>query len=360
MMSQPVHPAVSISTPQAGPLQILTRRAGNGVGDGVNIQESTGVGADYRGQRYAIDEAVFHTPGLHVFPGQSDVYPAEYHIHMRTFTEPQRSLTIVIPVTHKEDGPGKDYFAAASARPDPAVQRPTLSTLMTPNTSVLTYRGPDLRGRTSDTDGTCQQNEDEERQILLVLSIASIRASDLERIPREGSLNTAPENLPAPGIKPSKTVLRDRILRCAVLAKPGILGAVAAPDPPGPVATHGKELECRPIKVVGGRDVVDISGQKVDVLKLLGIDGEGQPIPSAPAHTGMPIAQAALMFIGTFFGLLIADWILGHVWGAFFVPDTAGRLFAWEPLKVVAFISISSTAAFGSDNIVGFLDQLTG
>lgn len=339
---------IHVFSPQPGSLQILTRRP---VGDGVNIEENIGIGADYRGQRYSLEEAVFHTPGLHVFPGQSEVYPAEYHVHMRTFSAPQRSLTLVIPVSHLLTAATgtQDYFAAMAAKPDPSVTRPTLSTLLTAGTQILQYQGSDIRGRTADNptpDDTCSSTA--ERQFLLVLQPVAIRAADLERIPREGSMSTDPRNLPAPGVAPTKTVSRDRLLRVSVLATPGILGATVSDAPLSVSAPATKEVECRPLKVVDGRDVVDISGEAVDIWTLLGLRKGGFGLgatktAAATESSAVFIGSMLLMFIGTILGLVIASWIFGYVWG-FFFESSGGRLEQWEPLKLVFFLIIATIA----------------
>ena len=191
---------IRITAASPGSLQILTRRQEGGVGDGVNIDESISVGADYRGQRYSLDEAIFHTPGLHMFPGRKVLYPAEYHIHMRTMVAPIRYLTLVIPVSHMEAGSNeelqgpksmKDYFSAMKAKPDPSAIRPTLETLFNTEKGktikIIQYQGPDIRGRSGDKESEAPEdvcNSSSERQFLLVLNVAHIRATDLERIPR--------------------------------------------------------------------------------------------------------------------------------------------------------------------------------
>jgi len=338
---------VQIYSAQPGSLQILTRRQGNGVGDGVNIMESNTVGADYRGQRYSYDEAIFHTPGLHIFPGQTEPYPAEYHILLETFAQPRRAITLVIPVSHRVKGAGVDYFAACAAQPDPAATRPTLSTLLTPGAPIVAYRGPDLRGRTADspTPETCTTGE--ERQILLVLSPVQIRASDLERIPREGSLSTDPRDLPALGVAPTTAVTRDRLARTAVYCTPGIKGAAASfevePEP-----TPTKQLACSPIRTVGNQNVVDISGQKVEVGALLGPAAAATPSSRGDAVQRDSITKAlrhAGIFLATLFGLLIADWLVSKLWGIFMKSSTPGQLEKWEKLKIVYILSIALGAA---------------
>jgi hypothetical protein len=321
-----------------GSLQVLTRRQGNGAGDGVNIEENVSVGADYRGQRYTFQEAVLHVPGLHIFPGNKEVYPAEYHIHMQTFSAPQRTLTLVLPVTHRDltsTAPGLDYFAAVAAKPDPTATRPAFGTLLVPGTPMLQYQGPDLRGRTgaNPTTAACDPDAGLERQFLLVLGAPlRIRATDLERIPREGSLSTDPRDLPAPGVRPNSVLPRDRLRRCVVLASPGILGATAAPlaDTPSPTS----ELSCKPLKVVNGVDVIDESGKAIDIRTLLGFGSGGLGglrglAPLAPPSTD--VAQmnsitvgfkAFTAFIGAALGFFLANYIFTWLWKFWFIESS--------------------------------------
>jgi hypothetical protein len=347
---------IKVHSPQPGSLQILTRRQSKGVGDGVTIDESNSVGADYRGQRYTIEEAIFHTPGLHIFPGQKEVYPAEYHIHMRTMAAPIRYITVVIPVSHliKSEGIGTEYFKAMRAKPDPAATRPTLDTLLKSPTgaiiNTLQYMGPDVRGRTAevaDNNDVCASSK--ERQFILVLNVCHIRATDLERIPREGSLSTDPRDLPAPGVTPSVAIPSDRLLRSTVYAVPGILenkqvSAIASAPTP-----TGTELECKPVKVVNGRDVIDVDGKVVDVKKLLGV-GEEVSEPHEQSYI-TTMGKPVTMFIGTFAGLLLADWLIYTFIWAFFFKDS-DRLAQWEPIKIWTFLTIALTAAGFSGGIL--------
>lgn len=365
---------VRVHSPQPGSLQILTRRQSDGVGDGVNIDESISVGADYRGQRYAFDEAVFHTPGLHMFPGRKELYPAEYHIHMRTMAAPIRYITIVIPVSHlppttdivnQGTEAAKAYFAAMKAKPDPSAVRPTLDTLFTSangkGVQMIQYQGPDIRGRTGDKESQAPDdvcNSSAERQFLLVLNVAPIRATDLERIPREGSLSTDPRDLPAPGVAPKKAVTRDHLIRVAVLANPGILSA-KKPEAAKLEESGTTEMECKPVRVVNGRDVIDVSGKAVDIKKLLGLpdgDDSDQEKPSAAYNAIQSYARHALMFFGTMVGLLLSDYVVGKVWALFFLPSA--RLEQWEPLKIWIFLTIAISAAGFTDGILGLVDYL--
>lgn len=355
---------IRVHSPHPGSLQILTRRQSNGVGDGVNIDESISVGADYRGQRYSFEEAIFHTPGLHMFPGRKELYPAEYHIHMRTMAAPIRYLTIVIPVSHLPVGDlgghaaAKAYFAAMKAKPDPAAVRPTLDTLFTSasgkGVKMIQYQGPDMRGRTGDKaseapDDIC--NSSTERQFLLVLNVAPIRATDLERIPREGSLSTDPRDLPAPGAAPKKAVARDHLLRVAILADPGILSEKKPTEKAVASGDATTEMECKPVRVINGRDVIDVSGKAVDIKKLLGLGEVGDEESKSGVDGILSYARHATMFIGTMIGLLFADFLIGKLWSVFFVHSA--RLEQWEPIKLWVLLSIAVAAAGFHDGILG-------
>jgi len=319
---------IKIISPTPGTLQIQSRRK-RGVGDGVNIDESAGAGADYRGQRYTYKEAIFHTPGLHIFPGQKDVYPAEYHIHMHTMKEPIRYITLVIPVSHNIEGPTQAYFKAMKKSPDPTAIRPTLESLVaTLDGPMLQYRGPDIRNRVRDLSGGALSTE--ERQFLLVLQPASIRAADLERIPSIDGTVTDPRDYPAPGIEPKiKAISRDRLTRTTVLASPGILH----PKVEAQKAKLPNELEIKPIKVVDGRMVVDMSGTPVDIKELLGLSpqktessssGSG---PSDPTMIIFLLIEIFAVLIGFVIGIVLTDML----WK---IPFKGGNVSVWEPLKI--------------------------
>ena len=354
-----------LDAPSAGTLQVLTRRAGgrSSVGDGVNIDEANNLALDYRGQRYAYDEAVLHVPGMHIFPGQSAVYPAEYHVHFKTYADPKRAVTVVLPVSHKVDGVGQDYFAAIAAKIDPTVTKPTLATLLAPGADVLQYQGPDIRYRTLDTaaDGD-QCSSTFEYQFLLVLRPCSIRAMDLERIPREGSMSTDPRDLPAASVKPAPPLPRDRLKRTVILARPGILGDDTMVDAGGAGrgSEDSKEMVCSPVETVDGRNVVHVNGKQVDALKLLGAGASCPPAPAPPSLTPTPEMTTAerikLIFarIGAVLIFVACLWVTEKVvtwlfWRAVF--NHTPYLYADNLSKLMLYFSIGSAYAWNSNTL---------
>jgi hypothetical protein len=323
------------------------------MGDGVNINESIDIGADYRGQRYTYEEAIFHAPGMHVFPGQKEVYPAEYHIHMKTTSAPFRFITFVIPASHLVPvaGNGIAYFSAC--RQTPTGTRPKLDSLLT-DSQIIQYFGPDVRGRTEATPSPAEIcNSSDERQFLLVLNVASIRAADLYRIPREGSLSERREDWPAPGVRAKKSMPSDRLLKTAVLANPGILLPKDAVNSATP--SSKMELECKPIEVVNGRDVINQNGKTVDIKKLLGLDTADEVDAKAATSLNMWYAQLVITFLSTMLGLLFADWLFSFVWMLYFTGPS-DRLAQWEPIKIWVFLFL----ALGLGSLSDYIFQLIG
>jgi hypothetical protein len=367
---------IRVIAPLPGPLTLEPRPAR----DGITVNEATNIGADYRGQRYSLEEAIFHVPGLHTFPGQKDVYPAEYHLHFTTFSTPVRSLTLVIPVSHKVTGAGQNYFAALAAVADPAATRPTLETLLKPGDDVLQYRGPDIRGRrqgSKDQPEICDDNDvTKEMQFLLVQTPCQIRASDLERIPREGTTrgvvvanDTAA--MPLPGPSPKSRLTRDRLLRTVVLARPGILGSApsgggSATPPLGPGGTQdlpsvASEYTCRPIQVVDGQDVVmDTSGSGFQTLaQVLGlVPTLGSDTSSDGEASGQPSIKTVHVIAGFFslFILILVRILLGRIWAWKFsgenITDWGAGSWWLFFIEIAVMIAITVSAVAGSGGIL--------
>jgi hypothetical protein len=314
------------------------------------------MGADYRGQMYVYEESIFHAPGLHVFPGQSTPYPAEYHIHMRTAANvtPRRSITIVVPASYMVDGPGSGYYAAM--RRTIADVRPKISDLLPPGSDILQYQGPDIRGRTKEnlTPDSC--SSEYERQFLLVLNVTHINAADINRIYTEGSLSTDLRDWPAPGAYPTESIPTDRLLTKVVFAKPGILGK---PVKKAQVDTKKTtELECKPLKIVDGKTAVDISGKTILLGDLYKKDGESGGDSSSAR---LPIWILAAIFIIVFFlSLVFWDWVFTIIfWNTVFSTNST-NLYEWSNIKFIALISITGVFVWFFTSILDTAQNILG
>ena len=333
-----------------GPLQILTRRQNNGLGDGVNIVEDTGLGADYRGQQYVYEESIFHAPGLHVFPGQSTPYPAEYHIHMRTApnVSPARSLTIVIPASYMVEGLGGDYYAAMSRTISDV--RPSIASLLPIGSDILQYQGPDIRGRTKAnlTPDTC--SSDNERQFLLVLTVSHIDAVHINRIYTEGSLSTDLRDWPAPGAYPTQSIPTDRLLTKAILAKPGILGKPSAKAQKDKKKATS-ELECKPLTIVDGKTAVDVSGKTILLGDLYTKDGEGQGQEQSKGKAIPYWAKTVMVTLVFFLSILFWDWVItALLWNTIFQASST-NLPKWTTIKILVILLLTIIFAFVYESI---------
>jgi hypothetical protein len=179
--------------------------------------------------------------------------------------------------------------------------------------------------------------------------VASIRATDLERIPREGSRSTDPRDLPAPGVKSKKIVLRDHLLRASILATPGILH-----DTKKTVAVTKKvEMDCKPIKVVDGRDVIEtFQGKVVDVKKLLGIDEATQAEKEKEKEKkgAEYVIRIVTFVLSISLGIIIANVFAEKFWTLFFVDTDLLHKMSW--MKVVFYIAVISSVAGFSDTLL--------
>jgi hypothetical protein len=153
----------------------------------------------------------------------------------------------------------------------------------------------------------------------LVLRPCQIRATDLERIPREGSLSTDPRDLPVqPRLKPTATVARTALLAAAVLARPGLktgpdIAKVAEPTTP-PAA----ELECYPLEVKDGKDVIVTDGSGGGVISLaalLGLRGGLGATKEEKAQT-LGVSPDVIQAIGAAVAALISALWTIVIWRA--------------------------------------------
>jgi len=111
--------------------------------------------------------------------------------------------------------------------------------------------------------------------------------------------------------------------------------------PPAPT----EELQCKPVKVVDGRDVIDMSGVNVDIYTLLGIGPEPGTADAGTSDSGtlMSWGRWVTMFIGIMAGLLIMDLLFNYIfWKRYFTGD---RVATWEPIKVWLFLIIAMSCA---------------
>lgn len=315
---------IEISIDGSGPLLISQREKR----DGINILERTFV-ATYRGQRYTSIDFIFHTPGLHIFPGQKTQYPCEYHIHMGTYSKPTRFITIVIPIVYSDftinTPPPNPYFTACKAPQDASI-KPSLATLIPYGSPIIQYQGPDLRGRTekNPTNADCPDLTTD-FEILMVTKPVYISEADSDRIRRGGYTGTNTEaNQPVPGVAPSEKMPRTKILNQIVLAVPGII------DPNAPLTSPASTPTTTTTKTVSEIDI--------DVYDSVNTSLERFLFP-----------------IGIFIGFIIVDFISGYIWTTLFTGDAVK---AWLPIKVLVIALCCIAATFWYRDFIAFTEKI--
>jgi hypothetical protein len=298
---------IEFSIDGSGPLQITERTAR----DGVNIRERTFY-ATYRNQRYTSIECIFHSPGLHIFPGRNSVYNGEYHLHMGTSSKPVRNITIVIPIIQATSvGQGNAYFTACKAQPNNS-PKPSLTTLLPYGSSVLQYQGPDLRARTlaNPTNNDCSDLT-KDVQFLMVITPVYIMAADLDRVSRaEYTGLNRDAHMPVPGVAPLEIMPKSKILNQIVLAVPGIIDPNRPQTSPAAMST----TVTKPVQ----ETEIDLNSSGV-------------------------VIEPFLFAIGMFVGVMIMEFVSEFFWTTLFKGDDVKQ---WIPLKFLIIAGCIGASAF--------------
>lgn len=299
---------ITFSITGSGPLKITERTAR----DGVNIEERT-FNATYRNQTYTSIECIFHSPGLHIFPGRNSVYNGEYHLHMGTSSKPVRNITIVIPIIQATSvGQGNAYFTACKAQPN-ASPKPSLATLLPYGSSILQYQGPDLRRRTlaNPTNADCTDLT-KDVELLMVINPVYIMTADLDRIRRaEYTGLNRDAHMPVPGVAPSEIMPKSKILNQIVLGVPGII------DPNRPETSPAAMTVAT---TAPARTEIEINLNNSNV-----------------------ILESFIFAIGIFVGVMIMEFVSEYFWTTLFKGDDVKQ---WIPLKFLIIAGCIGASAF--------------
>jgi len=114
---------------------------------GFTVDENPTTILSINGIDYNLSKAELFIPGLHRLYGMQTVCDAEYVVSFRNTGDASKTVLFCIPLTIG-DGHGTAYFKNMGII---SRAQPTLSQLISPGTSVLTYPGASLYGRTKTT-----------------------------------------------------------------------------------------------------------------------------------------------------------------------------------------------------------------
>lgn len=111
---------------------------------GINIDENPTTEFVVNGARYNLTSVVLSFPGLHRLYGNQTVCDGEMLIFFRHIFETTKTVVLCVPIQKNETG--SPYFKTLGTIEK---NRPVLSSLIDPDTEIISYPGPSLEKRTA-------------------------------------------------------------------------------------------------------------------------------------------------------------------------------------------------------------------
>lgn len=312
---------------------------------GLLLNENPQTTLSINGIQHNLLESYIYIPGAHRLPDQQEPYPLELACYFRN-DDGQKQVCLCIPV---QIGAANSYFSGLN---QVIRNRPTLGTLVSPTSSILSYRGADMRRR-SGRDSRPRSACDPISQVItyyVVMTPTTIAASDYQILLSIAKGAAGPPK-PITEVIESKYKLLTRIDGMSVVtsAKPPVSKKVKDGVSTNamkcyrldkdkdvvndkvyiggrPGSTLDKELESKQASDADGEDSQDTSIQPGDIEKWIGI------------------------IIGVIIGLLIIAFLIYIVWSGTFrdyikvqkmydspLPKTFGEV-KWWSFKTPAFM----------------------
>jgi hypothetical protein len=144
---------------------------------GLVLNENPQTTLTVNGISHNLLEAFMYIPGAHRLPGQQDVHSLEVALYFRDGAG-QKTVCLCIPVQVGADNP---YFAALNQM---VSKRPSVGSLVSPTSSIISYRGADMRGRTGQDSRPRTKCDPVARVVTyyVVMTPSSISEADYKRL----------------------------------------------------------------------------------------------------------------------------------------------------------------------------------
>lgn len=351
---QRIYPCVScklrLNAQVAGPGNVTRHDTG------LMLNENPQTTLSINGIQHNLLESFMYVPGAHRLPGQQEPSSLELALYFRDETG-QKTVCLCIPV---QVGAANPYFASLN---QVTRNRPTLGSLVSPTSSIISYRGADMRGRTGQDSRPRALCDPVARAVVyyVVMTPTSIAATDYQRL-IEIAKGVAGPAKPITEVIESRYKLLTRIDGMVVVDKPGATAStdrgvstkamkcyrldadkdvvndkvyIGGNGRPG--STLDKELAGTTASQVDGEDSTDTSIQPGDIEKWIGI------------------------IIGVVIAILIVAFIIYVVWSSSFrnyvkvqrmydtpISKTVGEVKWWEGWKVPSFLCPTAPAVTAS------------
>jgi hypothetical protein len=147
--------------------------------NGLLLNENPQTTLTVNGIQHNLLESFIYIPGAHRLPGQSEPCDMEVALYFRS-EDGQKHTSLCVPVKIGT-GDSNSYFAALN---DTVRSRPTIGSLVSPTSSILSYRGADMRGRDGKSSRPRTQCDPVSRTVTyyVIMTPAKITASDYQRL----------------------------------------------------------------------------------------------------------------------------------------------------------------------------------
>jgi hypothetical protein len=316
---------------------------------GLVLDENPQTTLSINGIQHNLLESYIFLPGAHRLPGQDEPSVAEVALYFRT-DDRQNEVSLFIPVNIGAPNP---YFASL----DTIVRnRPTVGTLVSPTSSIISYRGADVRGRNS-KDNRPRTMCDPISKIItyyVLMTPTTISAADYQRL----------KDLAAGSVGPAKPITEVIESRYKLLTRIDGITVINAKQPESSkdrgIAT--KALKC--YRLDKDKDVVndkvyigdpgstldkELANSKATVEdNEIGVDTSIQP---------GDIEKWVGIIVGVLLAILIVSFMIYFIWSGTYrnymnvqrmhdspLPKTFGEIQPWK-FKLPGFLCPSAPAA---------------
>lgn len=340
---QRLYPCVScklrLNAQVAGPGNVTRHETG------LLLNENPQTTLSINGIQHNLLESFIYVPGAHRLPGQQEPSSMEVALYFRDETG-QKTICLCIPV---QVGGTNPYFASLN---QVTRNRPTIGSLISPASSIISYRGADFRGRTGRDSRPRALCDPVARAVVyyVVMTPTSIAAADYQRLAGIAKDVAGPPK-PISEVIESRYKLLTRIEGMTVVNKP------ASPASDGGVST--KAMKC--YRLDADKDVVNdkvyigggAPGSTLD--KELAGSGASQADAEDSMDTSIQpgdIEKWIGVIIGVVIAIVIVAFIIYVVWSGSFrnyvkvqrlydtpISETLGEVKWWESFTKWAFPS---------------------
>lgn len=326
--------------------------------NGLLLNENPQTTFTINGIKHNLIESFLYFPGAHKLPGKQEQHPMEVALYFRS-DDGQKHTCLCIPV-QVGTGASNAYFASLN---ETVRNRPTIGSIISPTSQIISYRGADMRGRDGKDSRPRSQCDPVLRTVTyyILMTPADIAPVDYQRLKQIAKDSRGPPVAITELIE-SRFKLLSRI-DGMTLVSGRTAGAAAAGD--GGVST--KAMKC--YRLDKTKDVINdkvyIGGTRPGSTldkELSGTDAtqaDGEDSRDTSIQPG-DVEKWIGIIVGSIVAILIVAFLIYVVWSGTFrnymkvqkmydspLPKTFGEI-QWWKVKMPSFMCPSAGAGAGA------------